>query len=126
MQFPEELRYSKDHIWVKTENDLATLGITFFAQLELGEVAFVQIKSPKKHFQQGKVFGTIEALKTVTDIFMPVAACIVEINQFLVNDPGLVNKDPYKNGWLIKIKPDNINDLSHLMNSIDYDKFVNG
>ena len=126
MHFPEELSYSKDHIWVKSENDLAILGITFFAQLELGEVAFVQTKPPKKHLPNGKVFGTIEALKTVTDIFMPVAATIVEINPLLINDPGLVNKDPYNNGWLIKIRPDNIADLNNLMTNVEYAKLVNG
>ncbi len=120
MNFPNELKYTKDHEWVRIEGDVATIGITEFAQGELGDIVFVEIETKGQTFAEHEVFGTVEAVKTVSDLFMPVAGEIVEVNSGLADDPAAVNNDPYGNGWMIKVKMAAGADLSGLMDASTY------
>lgn len=104
MQFPNELKYSKEHTWLLIEGDAGTVGITEFAQSELGEIVYVDLPAIGKSFKQDEVFGSVEAVKTTSDLFMPVSGEIIEINTSLPNSPSLVNLEPFTNGWMIKIK----------------------
>ena|SRR5690606_247130 len=104
MNFPEELKYTEDHEWVKIDGDIATIGITEFAQRELGDVVFVEVETVGETIGQGEVFGTVEAVKTVSDLFMPLTGEITEFNEELEASPELVNEDPYGAGWMIKVK----------------------
>ncbi|WP_158859190.1 glycine cleavage system protein GcvH [Lunatibacter salilacus] len=104
MNFPEELKYTKDHEWVKIEGDIATIGITEFAQKELGDIVYVEVETVGETFSVGEVFGTVEAVKTVSDLFMPVSGEIIELNEALEAAPELVNESPYEEGWMIKVK----------------------
>ena len=104
MNIPSDLHYTKDHEWVKIEGDIATVGITDFAQGELGDIVYVEIETEGESFDSGEVFGTVEAVKTVSDLFMPVAGEVVEVNAGLESNPEVVNTDPYGEGWMIKIK----------------------
>ena len=104
MNFPAELKYTKDHEWVRFEGDFAFVGVTDFAQKELGDIVFIEIETIGQSLQNEEVFGTVEAVKTVSDLFMPVAGEIVEVNSELDNNPQFVNEDPYGKGWMIKIK----------------------
>lgn len=104
MNFPKELKYTKDHEWVKIEGDTATVGITEFAQKELGDIVFVEVETVGETIEEGEVFGTVEAVKTVSDLFMPLSGEITELNEELEGAPELVNEDPYGAGWMIKIK----------------------
>ena len=104
MNIPEELQYTKDHEWVRYEDDIAYVGITDFAQGELGDIVYLEIETVGETIEAGEVFGTVEAVKTVSDLFMPVSGEIVEFNEELESSPELVNTDPYEKGWLIKIK----------------------
>ena len=126
MHFPENLKYSKDHLWIKIEKTVALIGATFFAQLELGEVAFIQVKTVGKHIQKGKVFGTVEAIEAVSDLLLPISGVVSEFNPLLSNEPALINTDPYEKGWIIKLKPDNIRDITELLSAHQYAKLVNG
>lgn len=126
MNFPDNLKYTKDHIWVKPDKDEIIAGITFFAQLELGEIAFVEVKTVGKHIQKGQVFGTAEAVKTVSDMFMPVSGVVKEFNSSLTNQPRLINKDPYETGWIVRIVPDDLQNIKGLLSANSYAKFVNG
>jgi len=126
MHFPENLKYSKDHLWIKIEKTVALIGATFFAQLELGEVAFIQVKTVGKHIQKGKVFGTVEAIEAVSDLLLPISGVVSEFNSLLSNQPALINTDPYEKGWIIKLKPDNIRDITELLSAHQYAKLVNG
>ena len=126
MHFPENLKYSKDHLWIKIEKTVALIGATFFAQLKLGEVAFIQVKTVGKHIQKGKVFGTVEAIEAVSDLLLPISGVISEFNSLLSNEPALINTDPYEKGWIIKLKPDNIRDITELLSAHQYAKLVNG
>jgi len=126
MHFPENLKYSKDHLWIKIEKTVALIGATFFAQLELGEVAFIQVKTVGKHIQKGKVFGTVEAIEAVSDLLLPISGVVSEFNSLLSNEPALINSDPYEKGWIIKLKPDNIRDITELLSAHQYAKLVNG
>src|SRR4051812_3630179 len=114
MNFPAELRYTKDHEWVRIEGDIATVGITDFAQRELGDIVYVEVETIGKPLEAGAVFGTVEAVKTVSDLFLPVSGQIIELNAALSNEPELVNNDPYGQGWMVKMKiktPDEVNGL---------------
>jgi glycine cleavage system H protein len=114
MNFPGELRYTKDHEWVRIEGDIATVGITDFAQRELGDIVYVEVETIGKPLEAGAVFGTVEAVKTVSDLFLPVSGQIIELNAALSNEPELVNDDPYGQGWMVKMKiktPDEVNGL---------------
>ncbi|MCP4459270.1 MAG: glycine cleavage system protein GcvH [Cytophagales bacterium] len=110
MNFPTDLKYTKDHEWVKVDGDTATIGITEFAQNELGDIVFVEIETEGENLQEGDVFGTIEAVKTVSDLFMPITGEVTEINSGLEDNPEIVNSDPYGDGWMIKIKFDGSTD----------------
>jgi glycine cleavage system H protein len=120
MNFPEELKYTSDHEWVRVEGDTAYVGITDFAQSELGDIVYVEIETEGEAIAAGEVFGTVEAVKTVSDLFMPVSGTVLEFNNELESAPELVNEDPYGKGWMIKIKMDNPADLEGLMSSADY------
>ncbi|MGI8637172.1 MAG: glycine cleavage system protein GcvH [Segetibacter sp.] len=124
MNFPEVLRYTKDHEWIKLEGDAATVGITEFAQNELGDIVYVDIDSAGKKLSAEDIFGTVEAVKTVSDLFLPLSGTISEVNPALANQPELVNADPYGKGWMIKIKVDNVTDYDSLMTSDSYSKLV--
>ena len=124
MKFPENLRYTKDHEWVRADEDHVIVGITDFAQKELGDIVYVEVESVGKSLKAGEVFGTVEAVKTVSDLFMPVSGAIAELNPDLANAPELVNDDPYGKGWMIKIKMSNRSELDSLMKAGDYAKLV--
>ncbi|MFT3749000.1 MAG: glycine cleavage system protein GcvH [Agriterribacter sp.] len=120
MDFPKELRYTKDHEWVRLEGDIATIGITEFAQSELGDIVYVEIETIGQQLGAEAVFGTVEAVKTVSDLFLPVTGTITEVNPELNNKPELVNSDPYGEGWMIKVKVDNPADVETLLTSEAY------
>jgi glycine cleavage system H protein len=120
MNFPSELKYTKDHEWVKIDGDVATIGITDFAQGELGDIVFVEIETAGQTLAEHEVFGTVEAVKTVSDLFMPVAGEVLEVNPGLEADPASVNNDPYGSGWMIKVKIAPGADLSGLMDADTY------
>ena len=124
MNFPGDLRYTKDHEWIKLEGDTATIGITDFAQRELGDIVYVEVETIGKHIDAGAVFGTVEAVKTVSDLYLPVSGTITELNPKLANAPELVNNDPYGEGWMIKMKIDNPSDIDALMESKTYEEMV--
>lgn len=120
MNFPENLRYTKDHEWVSLEGNVATIGITDFAQRELGDIVYIDITAKGRTLAAEEVFGTVEAVKTVSDLFLPVAGTITEINPLLDTQPELVNSNPYGDGWMVKMTVDNVSDLDALMNAADY------
>lgn len=124
MNYPENLRYTKDHEWVSLEGDIATIGVTDFAQHELGDIVYVDINTKGKSLSAEEVFGTVEAVKTVSDLFLPAAGTITEINSALESQPELVNTDPYGEGWMIKMKVDNPDDISKLMDTAAYTDLV--
>lgn len=104
MNIPADLLYTKDHEWIKIENDIATIGVTDFAQGELGDIVYVEIETVGESFESGDVFGTVEAVKTVSDLFMPLSGEVIEFNEALESSPETVNSDPYGDGWMIKVK----------------------
>lgn len=124
MNFPENLRYTKDHEWVKIEGDMATVGITDFAQGELGDIVFVEIESVGKTLAQHDVFGTVEAVKTVSDLFLPLDGTVTEVNAGLESEPESINGDPYGKGWMIKMKISNPSQIDGLMTAADYQAMV--
>lgn len=124
MNFPENLRYTKDHEWLRVEGEFAYAGITDFAQRELGDIVYVDITEEGNEVAAGAVFGSVEAVKTVSDLFMPVTGEIVEVNAKLDNAPELVNKDPYGDGWMIKIKLKNPAEVEKLLDSKTYKSLV--
>jgi glycine cleavage system H protein len=124
MNFPENLRYTKDHEWILLEGNIATIGITDFAQSELGDIVYVEIETVDKALSAEAVFGTVEAVKTVSDLFLPVSGTITELNPALANEPELVNTDPYGQGWMVKMKVDNPADVAALMDMAAYKAIV--
>ena len=124
MNFPEGLKYTKDHEWIKLEGNVATIGITDFAQRELGDIVYVDIDSTGKTLATQEVFGTVEAVKTVSDLFLPIAGTINEVNPALANQPELVNSDPYGAGWMIKMTVDNPTEVAGLMDTEAYQSIV--
>ena len=124
MNFPENLRYTKDHEWITLDGDIATVGITDFAQHELGDIVYVEIEAKGKPLAAEAVFGTVEAVKTVSDLFLPVAGTITEVNSLLESEPEKVNTDPYGDGWMIKMKVDNAEDVVKLMDAASYQKVI--
>lgn len=124
MNVPADLKYTSDHEWVRVEGEVATVGVTDFAQGELGDVVFVEIETEGETLDKGETFGTVEAVKTVSDLFMPVGGEVAEINEGLADDPELVNKDPYGEGWMIKIKVADVAELEELMSADDYKKML--
>jgi glycine cleavage system H protein len=124
MQFPADLRYTKDHEWIKVEGNIATIGITDFAQGELGDIVYIDINTVGKMLSAEAVFGTVEAVKTVSDLFLPVAGTINEINPALAAQPELVNTDPYGAGWMVKVTMANPDDVAQLLTSEAYSQLV--
>ena len=123
MNIPVNLKYTKDHEWISIEGNVATVGITDFAQGELGDIVYVEIEKIGENFSKEEVFGTVEAVKTVSDLFMPLTGEIIDINETLNEKPELVNEDPYGKGWMIKIKT-NSSETSDLLNSEEYKKLI--
>ena len=121
MNFPSSLRYTKDHEWIKLDGNVATIGITDYAQRELGDIVYVEVETVGKSLAAGAVFGTVEAVKTVSDLFLPVSGTIIELNPALANTPELVNTDPYGKGWMIKMTVDNPADVSSLLDAKGYE-----
>jgi glycine cleavage system H protein len=120
MNFPENLRYTKDHEWISLDGNTATIGITDFAQRELGDIVYVEVESIGKSFEAGEVFGTVEAVKTVSDLFLPVSGTVTELNPALANEPELVNSDPYGKGWMVKMTVNNPADVQALLDAAAY------
>ncbi|MEN8764426.1 MAG: glycine cleavage system protein GcvH [Wenyingzhuangia sp.] len=124
MSFPQELKYTKDHEWVRIEGDFIIVGVTDFAQSELGDIVYVDVDTLDETVDENEVFGSIEAVKTVSDLFMPVTGEIVEFNEGLEDEPELVNADPYEKGWMIKVKPNNIEDVQDLLDAAAYKEII--
>ncbi len=124
MNFPTELKYTKDHEWVRIEGDVATVGITEFAQRELGDIVYVDINTIGKTIAKEDVFGTVEAVKTVSDLFMPITAEVLEFNKALDTNPELVNSDPYGEGWMVKIAIKDAAELTALLNADAYQSII--
>ncbi|CAN5244423.1 glycine cleavage system protein GcvH [soil metagenome] len=124
MNYPGNLKYTKDHEWISLEGDIATIGITDFAQHELGDIVYIEIETKGKSLSAETVFGTVEAVKTVSDLFLPVSGTIVEVNPILEKEPEKVNTDPYGDGWMVKMKVDNPDDVAQLMDSGAYEGMV--
>ena len=120
MNIPTELKYTKDHEWVKIDGEIATIGITDFAQQELGDIVYIEIESTGETLDADEVFGTVEAVKTVSDLFMPLSGEVLEFNAALEDKPESVNDDPYKSGWMIKVK---IEDQSQISDLLDFDAY---
>jgi glycine cleavage system H protein len=120
MNFPENLLYTRDHEWIRTETDYAYIGITDFAQKELGDIVYVDIETSGEKLKQHAVFGTVEAVKTVSDLFLPMSGEIIEVNPKIIANPELINKDPYGEGWLIKVKVENGEESTDLLYSAEY------
>lgn len=124
MKIPEELKYTKDHEWINIEGDVALIGITDFAQNELGDIVFVEVETEGETLEKEEAFGTIEAVKTVSDMFMPVSGEIVEFNEELESSPEIINQDPYGKGWVIKIKLDDKDELDELLTAQQYKELI--
>lgn len=124
MNFPSNLKYTKDHEWVSLNGNIATIGITNFAQNELGDIVYVEVDTKGKKLEAETVFGTVEAVKTVSDLFLPVAGTITEVNPLLESEPEKVNSDPYGEGWMVKMEVDNPEDVNNLMDAEAYEKLV--
>lgn len=124
MNFPKELKYTKDHEWIRVEGDVATIGITDFAQGELGDIVYVDIDTVGETIEKEQVFGTVEAVKTVSDLFMPVSGEIMEFNKALETQPESVNTDPYGDGWMVKVKMSNAAEISELLSADQYSALV--
>jgi glycine cleavage system H protein len=124
MNFPAELKYTKDHEWVRIDGDTAYIGITEFAQRELGDIVYIDITSLGKEVRKEDIFGTVEAVKTVSDLFMPVTGAVLEVNIKLDSQPELVNTDPYGDGWMVKVKPQNLADVGGLLSADEYQAII--
>lgn len=124
MNFPEELKYTKDHEWVKIDGDTVTIGITDFAQKELGDIVYVEVDTLDETLGQEEVFGTVEAVKTVSDLFLPVAGEIIEFNESLEDEPENVNTDPYGAGWMVKVKVSDVSQLDDLLSVAAYKELI--
>ena len=124
MNIPSDLLYSNDHEWVKLEEDIATIGITDFAQQELGDIVYIEIETIGDNLQKEQVFGTVEAVKTVSDLFMPISGEVIEFNTALEDTPETVNNEPYESGWIIKIKIENPSQLKHLLSAEQYKQLI--
>ena len=124
MNIPAELKYTKDHEWVKIDGDIATVGITDFAQSELGDIVYVEVDTLDESLDKDAVFGTVEAVKTVSDLFMPISGNVAEFNSALESSPETVNSDPYGDGWMIKLKCSDLSQVDNLLSADDYKKLV--
>jgi glycine cleavage system H protein len=124
MNFPENLKYTKDHEWIKVDGNVATVGITDFAQGELGDIVYVEIETEGETLAHEEIFGTVEAVKTVSDLFMPVAGKVTEVNKGLESNPDSVNNDPYGAGWMIKVEMTNPAELNELLSAAAYKELI--
>lgn len=124
MKIPEDLKYTKDHEWIKIEGNVATVGVTDFAQSELGDIVFVEIETLDEELEGEEVFGSVEAVKTVSDLFMPLGGTVIEINENIESSPELVNSDPYGDGWMIKIEIKDPAEIENLLNSEAYSNLI--
>jgi len=124
MNIPSELKYTKDHEWVKIEGEVVTVGITDFAQGELGDIVYVEVETVDETLDKEEVFGTVEAVKTVSDLFLPLSGEIIEFNEALEDEPEKVNSDPYGEGWMVKIKISDTSELDGLMSDADYKELI--
>ncbi len=124
MEVKENLKYTKDHEWVNLEGNIATVGITDFAQSELGDIVYVEVETLDETLNKDEVFGTVEAVKTVSDLFLPMSGKIVEFNESLSDAPESINESPYERGWIIKVEVSNPNELDELLNSSDYSDLI--
>ncbi|OAD46631.1 glycine cleavage system protein GcvH [Polaribacter atrinae] len=126
MNLPSELKYTKDHEWIKIEGEVATVGITEFAQGELGDIVYVDVDTLDDTVEEGEVFGSVEAVKTVSDLFMPLTGEVIEFNEDLEDEPELVNADPYGKGWMIKIKISDSSQINDLLDAAAYKELIEG
>ncbi|MGB1307514.1 MAG: glycine cleavage system protein GcvH [Oceanihabitans sp.] len=124
MNIPAELKYTKDHEWVKIENDVATIGITDFAQSELGDIVYVEVETVDETLEIEEVFGTVEAVKTVSDLFLPLSGEIIEFNEALEDEPEKVNSDPYGEGWMVKVECSDLSQAENLMSAQEYKDLI--
>jgi len=124
MNLPEELKYTKEHEWIKVDGNIATIGITDFAQGELGDIVYIEIDSIGNELNVSEIFGTVEAVKTVSDLFMPIKGTVLEINSNIESTPEIVNEDPYDKGWIIKIEISENRDIENLLSANDYRKMI--
>jgi glycine cleavage system H protein len=124
MNIPSELKYTKDHEWIRIEGDIATIGITDFAQGELGDIVYVEVETVDETLDSEEIFGTVEAVKTVSDLFLPMAGEIIEFNESLEDEPEKVNSDPYGDGWMIKLKCSDLSQADNLLSSDDYKELI--
>lgn len=125
MNLPENLKYTKEHEWVSIDGDVATIGITDFAQGELGDIVYVEVETLNETLDKDEIFGTVEAVKTVSDLFLPLTGEIIEFNEGLEDDPELVNTDPYEKGWMIKLKISKVSEIDDLLNVDQYKELIN-
>jgi glycine cleavage system H protein len=125
MKIPSDLKYTKDHEWVKIEGDIATIGITDFAQSELGDIVYVEVETVDETLDAEDVFGTVEAVKTVSDLFLPLSGEIIEFNEALQDEPEKVNTDPYGEGWMVKVKISDSSEIDNLLSADDYKAIIN-
>lgn len=126
MNIPSELKYTKDHEWISIEGDVATVGITDFAQGELGDIVYVEVETLDETLDQEEVFGTVEAVKTVSDLFLPLSGEIIEFNEALEDEPEKVNSDPYGDGWMVKIKMNDPSQVDGLLSDVEYKAIIGG
>ncbi|EIJ38721.1 glycine cleavage system protein GcvH [Galbibacter orientalis] len=124
MNIPSELKYTKDHEWVKIEGDVATVGVTDFAQGELGDIVYVEVETVDETLEREEIFGTVEAVKTVSDLFLPLSGEIIAFNESLEDEPEKVNSDPYGDGWMIKIKISDASEVEDLLSDADYKELI--
>lgn len=124
MNIPADLKYTKDHEWIKVDGDIITVGVTDFAQGELGDIVYVEVETVDETLDAEEVFGTVEAVKTVSDLFLPVSGEIIEFNESLEDEPEKVNNDPYGDGWMVKVKCSNVSQLDELLSAEDYKALI--
>ena len=124
MSVPAELKYTKDHEWIRIDGDVATIGITHFAQSELGDIVYVDVDTVDDELARDEVFGSVEAVKTVSDLFMPLAGEVIEFNEDLEDEPEVVNADPYGKGWMIKVKISDMSQVEDLLNAVSYKEII--
>lgn len=126
MNIPSDLKYTKDHEWIRVSGSKGVIGITEFAQKELGDIVFVEVETVDETLEEGETFGTIEAVKTVSDLFMPIGATITEFNEALIDTPELINKDPYGEGWIVEVDITNTDQLADLLDAAAYSALIEG
>lgn len=124
MNIPNNVKYTETHEWVKIDGDIATVGITEYASTQLGDVVFLEIETEGEELEKGEAYGTIEAVKTVSDTYMPISGEVIEVNEVAIDDPSIVNKDPYGDGWLIKIKVSNTEEIEELLDAEKYQEKI--